>query len=249
MLTTILIDDEPINNSILSAMLEEFCPQVQVVGQATCAEDALALIGEKKPDLLFLDIQMPGQNGFALLNRLMPAPPEVIFVTAFDSYAMNAIRHSALDYLLKPLNIAELQESVEKAKLKLQLKSSRLQLENLLANLGKPAGLKKIALPSREGYEFISISRIIRLEASKGYSIFHLHQGSKLTTSRHIKEYEEILPAEVFFRVHHSHLINLNFVKKYHRGRGGYLEMEDGSLVEVAARRKEEFLRQLGHTF
>jgi two-component system, LytTR family, response regulator len=247
MLQAILIDDEPKNNRILKKMLEQFCPQVQVTGQANNSAAAKELLLHAKPDLVFLDIQMPGQDGFALLDGFPGASFEIIFVTAFDNYALKAIKYCTLDYLLKPVNIAALQLAVKRAGEKQKMKNTSMQIEQLLVNLQKPAAMQKLALPSKEGLVFITVSDILRLESSKGYTYFHLRNGQKLLTSKNMKEYEDLLPADMFFRVHHTHLVNLNCIKKYHRGRGGYLEMEDGTAVELATRRKEAFLQRL-HT-
>jgi two-component system, LytTR family, response regulator len=244
MLQAILIDDEPKNNRILKGMLEQFCPQVQVIGQASNVATAMPLLQQHAPDLIFLDIRMPGQDGFALLDALPAATFDVIFVTAFDHYALKAIRYCALDYLLKPINITILQQAVKRAEAKQQLKNTRVQLEHLLANLQKPAAQQKLALPSKEGLQFITVSDILRLESNKGYTFFHLRNGHKILSARNISEYEALLPMDIFFRAHHSHLVNLHGIKKYHRGRGGYLEMEDGSTVELAIRRKEAFLQR-----
>lgn len=244
MLQAILIDDEPKNNRILKGMLEQFCPQVQVVGQANNTAAAQLLLQQVVPDLVFLDIQMPGEDGFALLDTFPSAAFDIIFVTAFDNYALKAIRYCALDYLLKPLNIAALQAAVKRAEEKQQLKKTHVQIEHLMANLQKPAAQQKLALPSKEGLVFITVSDIVRLESNKGYTFIYLQNGQKVLSARNIAEYEALLPMEMFFRAHHAHLINLNRVKKYHRGRGGYLEMEDGSTVELAIRRKEAFLQR-----
>jgi two-component system, LytTR family, response regulator len=245
MLQAILIDDEPRNNRILKKMLEQFCSRVQVLGEATGAAEAQALLRTASPDIVFLDIQMPGQDGFALLDHFPGATFEVIFVTAFDNYALKAIRYCALDYLVKPVNIEALQKAVQRAEEKMNMKNTRIQIETLLANLQKPAALQKLALPSKGGLVFITVSDIQRLESSKGYTYFYLRNGQKLLSSRNMKEYEDLLPTDIFFRVHHAHLVNLDCIKKYHRGRGGYLEMEDGASVEVAARRKDAFLQRL----
>jgi two-component system LytT family response regulator len=247
MIRTVLIDDEPKNNRVLRMMLEEFCPEVTIVGEADNATDGVTLIREMKPELVFLDIEMPHGNGFDLLDQLKPVRFEVIFITAFNEYSLKAIKYSALDYLLKPVNIEELKIAVQKAAEKVAARNTDSRIENLLYNLRKPqSDLQKIALPSKEGYIFILLTDIIRCESKTGYTTFYVDGMDKIVSSRNIKEYEPLLPTDIFFRIHNSHIINLNHVKKYHRGRGGYIEMDDGAMIEVATRRKDEFLARFG---
>jgi len=248
MIDCILIDDEPANTRVLKKMLEEFCPDAHVIGEATDAAQAEELIRQQRPDLLFLDIEMPYGNAFDLLERLMPVDFEVIFVTAFNEYSLKAFRYNALDYLLKPLNIGELQTAVQKASERLRLRDSNRQLNNLLANLRQPdAHLHHLALPNMEGLSFVPVNTILRCEASGGYTLFYLRNGEKILSSKNIKEYEEILPADTFLRVHSAHIINLQCIRKYHKGRGGYIEMEDQAMIEVATRRKADFLSRFRH--
>lgn len=243
MANAVIIDDEPRNNRILRKMLEDFCPQVKVIGEAENAELGVQVIRELNPELVFLDIEMPYGNAFDLLDRLKPVRFEVIFVTAFNDYSLKAFRYSALDYLLKPVNIEELQGAVKRAVEKVRSKHLQSQIEVLLQNMNKPdPSTQKLALPSREGLVFIVIGDIIRCEANGGYTYFHMQNNERIISAKNIKEYEDLLPEKLFFRVHHSHLINLNCIKKYHRGRGGFVEMSDGAHIEVATRRKDEFL-------
>jgi len=247
MIRALLIDDEPKNNRILKLMLEEFCPQVKVEGQAENAEEGITMVRELAPDLVFLDIEMPFGSGFDLLDRLKPVTFEIIFITAFNNYSLKAIKYSALDYLLKPVSIDELIAAVTKAREKIKTQQVNTRIENLLHNLKKPAAsLQKMALPSKEGYVFIALSEIIRCESKNGYAVFHIRGMDKIVSSKNIKEYETLLQDEMFFRIHNSHIINLNYIKKYHRGRGGFVEMEDGSMLEVATRRKDELMARFG---
>jgi two-component system LytT family response regulator len=247
MIRSVLIDDEPKNNRILKMMLEEFCPGITVAGQTDNVTDGVNLIRELKPDLVFLDIEMPHGNGFDLLDQLMPIRFEVIFITAFNDYSLKAIKYSALDYLLKPVNIDELKTAVIKAAERIASRNMNARIENLLYNLHKPQQeLQKIALPSKEGYVFVLLTDIIRCESKTGYTTFFIEGAEKMVSSRNIKEYEPLLPNDIFFRIHNSHIINLNHIRKYHRGRGGYIEMDDGALIEVATRRKDEFLARFG---
>ncbi|MDP4150097.1 MAG: LytTR family DNA-binding domain-containing protein [Bacteroidota bacterium] len=244
----IIVDDEPKNVRVLTAMLAEFCPDTSVIGVAANAGEAEKIISKSQPDLVFLDVEMPYGNAFDLLDRLMPVNFEVVFVTAFNDYTLKAFKYSALDYLLKPVNIGELRAAVQKASEKLRLRNMNKQLHNLLANLKQPnASTYKLALPSMEGLVFVMTDKIMRCEASGGYTVFHMKEGEKILSAKNIKEYEEILPPLIFMRVHNSHIINLMCIKKYHKGRGGYIEMEDQALIEVASRRKTEFLNRFGY--
>jgi len=243
----LIVDDEPKNIRILNGLLNESCPDVRIIGEAVSAETAMPLIAETRPDLVFLDIEMPHGNAFDLLDKIMPIDFEIIFITAFDAYTLKAFKYSALDYLLKPVSIDELKMAVQKAKDRIRVKNINVQLQNLMFNINRPnSSLQKIALPNNDGLVFIQLSEIIRFEAKGGYTYVHANDNQKYVSSRIIKEYEEILPPDLFFRIHNSHIINLNFVKKYHRGRGGLIEMSDNVMIEVATRRKDEFLARFG---
>ncbi|WP_207515586.1 LytR/AlgR family response regulator transcription factor [Longitalea luteola] len=247
MINALIVDDEPKNLRILQGLLGESCPDVRVVGEAVSAETAIPLIASLKPDLVFLDIEMPHGNAFDLLDRIMPVNFEIIFITAFDSYTLKAFKYSALDYLLKPVSMDELRTAVLKARERIRFKNINEQLQTLLFNINKPnSALQKIALPNNEGLVFVQMADIIRFEAKGGYTYVHTTGNQKYVSSRMVKEYEEILPSDLFFRIHNSHIINLNFVVKYHKGRGGVIEMSDNAIIEVATRRKEEFLNRFG---
>ncbi len=247
MINAVIIDDEPKNIKVFKNMLQEFCPHVQLLGEADNSKTGKKLILETKPQLVFLDIEMPYGNGFDLLNDLIPVDFEIIFVTAFDKYMLQALKYSALDYLLKPVNIDELKIAVKNAEGRIQKNSVNQQLHILLDNFKKkePA-LKKIAIPTADGFDFISISDIVRCEAQGAYTKIYINNSRSFLVSRSLKDYENLLPEDIFFRIHHSHLINLNYITKYNRGRGGLVELEDGSKIEVATRRKDEFLKKFG---
>jgi two-component system LytT family response regulator len=247
MIKAVLIDDEANNNMILANMLREFCPDVVVTGVAETVAKGEALIRKFKPDLVFLDIEMPYGNGFDLLDRLRPINFEVVFVTAFNEYAIRAFRYSALDYLLKPVEFEKLQEAVAKAERNLQLKNFGQRLDLYMHTLEKiNPSLQKIALPAKKGVVLVPLSDIIRCEANRGYTLFIIKNMEKIISSKNIKEYEELLPANLFLRIHHSHLVNYLFIRGYHYGRGGKVEMEDGALVEVSPRQKNKLLERIG---
>ncbi|WP_315824277.1 LytTR family DNA-binding domain-containing protein [Paraflavitalea speifideaquila] len=219
MIKAILIDDERNNLINLEQLLKAYCPGVEVVATALDAVEGKTAILQYHPDLLFLDIQMPGKNGFDLLRELPDYGFEVIFVTAYDQYAIQAVRFAAVDYLLKPLNIEELQLAVGRAIARHRDKKKNLQLENLLQLLQAQKEEHRIALTTMKETRFIRTPEIVRCESSNNYTVFFLANGEKLTASRPIFEYEELLKGYGFIRCHQSHLVNKKYVKKLGKGR------------------------------
>ncbi len=243
MFKTVIVDDEPKNLRILKKLLQDYCPQIQIVGEAGDVKQAAEIIRELKPDLVILDIEMPYGNAFDLLDGLMPIDFEVIFITAFDNYSLKAFKYSALDYLLKPVDISELQAATNKAIQKITGKNLNQQVALLLSNFKNTQNnLQKIAIPTMDGFVFMNVDEIIRCEANGAYTFIYTTRNEKITASKNIKEYEELLPETSFCRIHNSHLVNLNRIKKYSKGRGGTVIMEDGAILEVASRRRDEFL-------
>jgi two-component system LytT family response regulator len=243
MIRAVLIDDEPNNIGALQGMLEQYCPQVTITGMATDSQGGYAAITRLRPDLVFLDIEMPFGNGFDLLRRLEPVSFEVIFVTAFDKYALTAFRYAALDYLLKPVGIEELVAAVERARARMAEKAVNTRMETLLHNFRTNSRrLSRIALPSAEGLDFIDIDSIVFLQAEGNCTLVATEDKKRKLVSRTLKDFEELLPGDTFCRVHHSYLVNLNFISKYHKGRGGYIELVNGITIEVSSRKKDEFL-------
>lgn len=248
MIKAIIIDDEPYCCDALQILLERYCPQVTVAGICHSGEAAMKLIPDIKPQLVFLDIEMPRMNGFDLLERLPSINFELIFTTSYNQYAIKAIRFSALDYLLKPVDREELQTAVRRVEQKLVHPLSQ-QLEILLQKISQPASsVQRIALPTMEGLQLIPIQSIISCSSSSNYTVFHLKERQKLTVSRTLKEIEEMLEEHAFLRVHHSFLVNLNEISRYVRGEGGYLVMSDQSTVDVSRSKKDALLQKLQHT-
>lgn len=238
-LKAILVDDEKNNLVNLAQLLKTYCPGVEVVATAINAAEGKSAILQYHPDLLFLDIQMPGKNGFELLRELQQYDFEVIFVTAFDQYAIQAVRFAAVDYLLKPVNIEELQAAVGRAAAKSRDKKKNLQLENLIQLLQEQKEDHRIALTTIKETRFIRTSEIIRCESSNNYTIFFLAGGEKLTASKPIFEYEELLKGYGFIRCHQSHLVNRKYVKSWIKEDGGYLLLDNGHQVPVSKNKKE----------
>ena len=246
MIRTIIVDDETDSRSLLLKLLETYCPHVAVVGTAAGVDTALPLIREMSPDLVFLDIEMIHGNGFDLLNELVPLSFQVIFVTAFDEYAIKAFKYSAVDYLLKPVDIEELRSAVDKVSARMQDKVDLSPIRNLLQNVGvMQLSQQKIAIPTINGLSFITMQDIIRFEAQGNYTAIYLSGGETLMATRNIKEYELVLPEAIFCRIHNSHIINLQKIQKYQKGRGGHVIMEDGTAIEVAIRRRQDFLQRV----
>jgi two-component system LytT family response regulator len=242
---TILVDDEIGSIKMLQKLLQKYCPQISVIGTAGGVDTGADLIRACRPDLVFLDIEMTKGNAFDLLNRLQPVNFQVIFVTAFDNHAVRAFKYSAVDYLLKPVNIGELCSAVEKLAGRFAEKTMLERVTTLLDHLGGgKLDDQKMAIPTASGYLFVNFRDIVRLEAMGSYSMFHLINGEQVMAAGIIREYEDLLPEAIFYRIHNSHIINLMKIKKYQRGRGGYVTMEDDSFLEVASRRREEFVQK-----
>ncbi|MBL7701946.1 MAG: response regulator transcription factor [Ferruginibacter sp.] len=247
MITAIIIDDEAKGRLALREKLAAYCKQVNVLAEASNGQEALLLIQHHKPQLIFLDIEMPKMNGFEMLSALSEKKFHIIFTTAYDQYAIKAIKYAAFDYLLKPIDIEELKTAVEKIEQK-QNHQTQTQAELLQQNLQHPKKqLNKLAIPTLDGLLFFDINDIIHLEANSNYTFIHFLNKPKITASKTLKEFEEILPPGIFFRTHHSHLINLNYIKRYIKGDGGQIELQNGNYVDVSRRKKEEFLKAIGH--
>lgn len=245
MIKAVIVDDEPHSCETLVTLLERYCPVVRVADICYSAKDALVAIREQQPQILFLDIEMPHMNGFEMLERLPEINFEIIFTTSYDQYAIKAFRFSALDYLLKPVDREELQKAVQKV-IERHHPPLTQQLEILMQKIHKPASsVQKIALPTMEGLEMVSVDSIISCASDSNYTIFLLKSKQKLIASRTLKEIEEMLEEYSFLRVHHSYLVNLNEVNKYIKGEGGYLIMSDDSTVDVSRSRKEMLLKKL----
>ena len=242
LINAVIVEDEPKNVTLLKTMLEMCCPQVNVRGDAHSVESAVNIINKVNPDLVFLDIEISGGNLFQLLDMLQPVKFDIIFVTAYDSYLLKAIKYSALDYLFKPINIKELVTAVNKSFERIQSQKTAQQIEMLLKHFSTPRNNATITLPTSFGFYVIAVQNIVRCEAKGSYTVFFMNDGKSHTASKSLKEYEEILPKDIFFRAHHSHLINIHFIVKYHRGIGGIIEMKDKSEIPLAARRKNDFI-------
>ena len=244
MIRTIIIEDEPMSREMMTMMLKRHDQEIEIVDTCSNPADGIISIETHKPDLVFLDIQMPKMTGFDMLKKISPVNFEVVFTTAFDQYAINAIRVSALDYLLKPIDDEELAAAINKYKTRAGRNKPSAQFEHLFNNLLNKNPLDKtIALSASDGISFIRMSDILRVEANGRYSKFYLLNGETILVSKTLGDYEEVLSANQFFRIHDSAIINLNHIKKYIRGDGGTVVLSDNTELDVARRRKEEFIR------
>jgi two-component system LytT family response regulator len=245
-LHAIIVDDEEFARSSLFFLLQENCENIHISGIAKSVSEARNLLLQHSIDIIFLDIAMPGENGFELIANARDSKAHVIFTTAYDQYALKAIKANALDYLLKPIDIDELKQSVDKAVEYISLKKSGLDrndnLQNLAQQLNDRTEIRKISLPNGQGYSLTSISDIVHIAADSNYSVFYLVNGEKITVSKVLKEYEEILPDNQFIRVHKSSIINLDYVSEYNSRNGLEVTLKNGDRIAVSRRRASDFL-------
>jgi len=241
-LRAILIDDEVNSLQNLQNKLEKYCPSVKVLAAFEKPEEAILLVRHQKPDVLFLDIEMPRMNGFRFVEELGDFEGEIIFITAYNHFAIEAMRISAFDYLVKPVSISDLQNAIARLQQE-RGRHTRERLNVLKQSIGENKSQdSKIAVPTNEGLEFIVIKTIIRIESSTNYSRLYLNNKHSILVTKLLKDFEELLTPYRFFRVHNSHLINLNYISKYIRGDGGQVVMENGDVVDVSRRKKDQFL-------
>ena len=244
MLKAILIDDIEQARQTLKKDLAAFCPEVEIIGEAGGVVEGVKLLQKIKPDLVFLDIQMQDGSGFDLLDMLNDVPFRIIFTTASDAHAIRAFRFSAVDYLLKPIDPDELRQAVGKASVQLQGAGESLALlKNSMS--GKARKQEKLALHSQDKIQVVNISDIQRCESNVNYTKFHFTGGRKLLVTRTLKDFEELLSEQGFYRVHNSHLINTRFIKEFIKTDGGYLVMNDGTNIPVSSRKRADVMKML----
>jgi len=246
MIKALIIDDELTGIKGLRIALEKYCPDVEIVGTFDTPEAGLQAIKTLRPDLVFLDIQMPQMSGFDVLQQASPITFDVIFVSAHNQYAIKAIKFSALDYLLKPVDVDELIHAVTKVKGKMHSKSAPFQYQSVLNNIQFNHGrIERLAVPSQEGIDFYNTEEIIYCKADGSYTRVILKSNQEVLVTKNLKDFESMLCESGFCRVHHSYLINLRHVKKYIKGEGGYVILSENHHVDISRRKKEEFLSLL----
>ena len=244
LIKAIIVEDEARSRKLLESLILGYCPSVTVVGTSANVEDAYQLIISNEIDVVFLDIEMQKETGFDLLSRFKAVTFEIIFTTAFEHYALKAIKMSAIDYLLKPIDVEELKAAVAKVELLSKNQEYNKRLSVLMDNkVTKNTSNMQLALPSSDGLTIVLIKDILYLKSDRQYTLFYLKSGDSIMTSKNLGEYEEILSEHNFLRVHHSSLINLTEAKKYIRGEGGSVMMSNGVSIDVSKRKKENFLK------
>jgi two-component system LytT family response regulator len=245
-LKTVIVDDEQDAVEFINSIIGEYCTSLEVVAKANNVIQGVAAIKDNKPDLVFLDVEMPNGTGFDLLAQFPEKDFDVVFITAFNHYAIKAIKFSAVDYILKPININEFIDAVNRVVKKRSERSTqgnenlKILMENLRSSLPS-----RLAIPTADGMEYLNPKDIIRIEADRSYSWFFLTGGRKILVSKHLKEFQELLSDRYFFRSHNSHLINLKYVKKFVRREGGYIEMTDAAMIPISRNRKDLFLAHM----
>lgn len=237
-----IVEDEEHSRKTLTNFLTKYISEVKIVGSAGLVSESITEINNLYPDLVFLDIDLPDGNGFEVLNGIDEPLPKVIFVTAYNQYAVKAFQVSAIDYLLKPVDPMLLKKAVQKA-MSADLSSEELTIRKEILQSNRIDGLQKLALPTQQGIHMVNIADIICIEADGNYARIHLSNGKNIFVSKQLKVFEGWLEGLSFFRIHHSHIINLNYLKEYIKGDGGSVIMDNGHEVEVSRRRKDEFLK------
>jgi two-component system LytT family response regulator len=241
---TIIIDDEKHCREVLTILLQKHCPHVELIGDFSSGTEALAQIEQLKPELVLLDIEMPGMSGFEFLSACHSRSFSVVFTTAYNEYAIQAIRHSALDYLLKPVDKDELKKAVDRAGTEQSMRPEK-RIAQLLQSMQQGNEHKRFAVPTMEGLILINPEEIMYIKSDGPYSHFYFADGRHLLISKTLREAEETLPSQFFFRIHNSYMVNMQYVQKYLRGEGGEVVMRNGLQLPVSRNRKQEFLNLL----
>lgn len=245
MIRAIVIDDEQhCIRALLSDLLKN-CPSVEVLDTCNSAKEGILSIKKNNPDLIFLDVEMPWMNGFEMLEVLGDVNFSIIFTTAHGEFAAKAFRISAVDYLLKPIDANDLKAAVQKVEKKMEEGSSLQHITNLLRNIRQPSGEQKIALPQREGYEFVDVSSIIYCHAEGAYTKVFINDKKTMLISRTLGDVEELLPPEMFQRIHHSTLVNVSYISQFLRTDGGYVVLKNGEKLSVSKAKKEMLMARL----
>ena len=245
MIKAIIVEDEERSRKVLKSLINGNFQDINIIAEADDVETGIQILQTYKPDLVFLDIQLKSGTGFEILEKLNPIESHVIFTTAYDNYALKAFKYSAVDYLLKPIILQELEEAIRKFRVTEEIFLRKHKIDVLLSNLNKkPSEPPTIMVSNVSSYEFIKVDQIVRCEAEGSYCKIFLKDGTTHMVSKVIKEFEALLSQYSFFRVHQSHLININFVKKYIKG-DNILVMRDGKNISIARRRKEDFFAKM----
>lgn len=243
MATVLIIDDDRYSIEYITQLISEFGPQFDLILSAQSVEEAVYKYHNHSPDLIFLDIQLGNQSGFDFLIKIRSRKIDVIFVTAHDQYAIKAFKFNAITYLLKPIEIKDFKLAMNRYKRLVSKIDLEKRMNELINNINNDFSLRKLTIPSKDGYEFLDLNAIIRLQADGNYTQIFMRDGKKYTVTKTLKVFDELLTGSNFFRVHHSHMINMQWIKKYYKGKGGYIVMEDDTSIEVSVRKKDLFLK------
>jgi len=248
-LKAVIVDDEEFARSSLFFLLQQNCPEVEITGIAKSVAEAKEILAHHTINLIFLDIAMPGGNGFELIPDAQKHQAAVIFTTAYDQYALKAIKANALDYLLKPIDIDELKVAVDKVAQHIRLFQNQHEnderMANLASSLSSKSEIKKLTLPYGQGFKMIDVDDIIYIEADSNYSVVHLANQDKITVSKVLREFEELLPSDQFVRVHKSSIINLNHLKEYNSKNGLQVFLKNGESINISRRRASDFFEKI----
>lgn len=246
MLQAIIIDDEPDNVKLLALQLRMYCPQVEVLAECTKSEEGLKNIIELKPNIVFLDIEMPRMNGFELLEKVGNINFSLVFVTAYDKFAVKAFRYSAIDYLLKPIDTKELQDAIKK--IENQRKIDHRQIEHLKQQFSSSnrALPDKLALPFQNGVTFVPVKEILYCEADDNYTKIIMQDGQSFLITKTMRDIQEVLEEREFLRVHRQYIVNLNLIKKYVKGEGNYIIMNNEKSIPIARNQKDKLIERFG---
>ncbi len=250
MIQAIIIDDEPYCIESLTAKLKPYAGEIEVVAGICKPEEMPGAVATYKPQVVFLDINLGPFTGFDLIEKMPPPLPKIVFTTAYDHFAIKAFKFNAIDYLLKPVDADELEQTVEKLRQIKSLWPASPQIKNIISQIrDKAAGFKKLALPTLHGFELIDLEELTRLEAASNYTHFYLAGGKKITISKTLREYEDLLEDDGFVRIHQSHLINLRYLKSFNKGKTASVTMQDGAVLDVGNTRREAFMDKFREYF
>jgi two-component system, LytTR family, response regulator len=247
MLNAIIVDDEANAREKLSLLIADGFPnEINVVAVCANGQDALKAIGEHKPELLFLDVEMPHMSGFDVLRNATPKSFDVIFTTAYDHYAIKAIKFAAIDYLLKPIDIDQLREAVTRVKEKRGLSGSAQRVDQLLEDQKHGGQPGRLSVPGKDGFVLVNVDDIVWCEAVNYYTVLHLKGDKQLVATRTLKEFEDILEGPDFLRIHRGHMIHMKHLERYIKGAGGQVVMAGGRTLDVSRTRKDELMARIG---
>lgn len=241
MIKAVIVDDEPFHRETIQMLLDDYFPDVSTVAQAEGVDDAVAVIELHQPELVFLDIEIKGGTGFHVLQKLKKRDFKLIFITAFNEFALQAIKFSAIDYILKPINEFEFKAGVERAIQEIEKQEVAAPIEYLVSNYQDKTD-KKLVLRTSQELHVVNVTDVVRCEADNAYTTFYLESGEKIVVSKGLSEYAEMLENYGFVRPHQSHLVNLSFIRKLDKSDGGFLVLKDKSEIPVSARKKQQII-------